>query len=109
MSARFVLTRSGEQFHFNLVARNGEKILTSQMYAAKSSATSGIASVKENAADDSRYERLSSKSEQPYFVLKAGNGEVIGSSQMYSSPSAMETGIASVMANAAGAAIDDQC
>jgi uncharacterized protein YegP (UPF0339 family) len=39
--------------------------------------------------------------------LKAGNNQVIGSSEMYSSTSAMENGIASVKKNAPIAEIDD--
>ncbi len=36
----------------------------------------------------------------PYFVLKAGNGEIIGKSEIYSSKSACKNGIASVKKNA---------
>ena len=50
-----------------------------------------------------RYERKTSTKGEPYFVLKAANNQVIGQSEMYSSPSAMEAGIASVMKNAPGA------
>jgi uncharacterized protein YegP (UPF0339 family) len=44
---------------------------------------------------------------EPYFVLKAANGQIIGSSEMYSSASAIENGIASVKANWPGATIAD--
>jgi uncharacterized protein YegP (UPF0339 family) len=47
------------------------------------------------------------KNGQPFFVLKAANGETIGRSEMYSSASAMENGIASVKRNAATATVDD--
>ena len=40
-----------------------------------------------------------SKKGEPHFVLVAGNIEVIGRSEMYSSKSAMEKGIKSVMNN----------
>ncbi|MHB1108229.1 MAG: YegP family protein, partial [Lutibacter sp.] len=40
------------------------------------------------------------KSGQPYFNLKATNGQIIGNSEMYSSESGMENGIASVKKNA---------
>lgn len=109
MAAKFVITKSvGGQFHFSLKAGNGEIILSSQMYTAKASAEGGIASVKTNAVDDSRYERKESRNGEPYFVLKAANGEVLGRSEMYSSKSAMENGIASVKRNAAIATINDQ-
>ena len=42
-----------------------------------------------------------------HFNLKASNGQVIGSSQMYASKSGMQNGIKSVMKNAPDASIDD--
>jgi len=39
--------------------------------------------------------------------LKAGNNQVIGNSEMYSSASAMKNGISSVKKNAHGASIAD--
>ena len=41
-------------------------------------------------------------------MLKAGNHEVIGKSEMYESESACDNGIASVKANAPEAEVDDQ-
>jgi Uncharacterized conserved protein len=110
MAAKFELKKStnGEQFLFNLKAGNGEIILTSELYQSKASAQNGIASVKKNAPDDARYSRLTAKNGSPYFVLKAGNGEIIGKSEMYSSAAAMENGIASVKKNAPDAAVDDK-
>ena len=42
------------------------------------------------------------------FVLKAGNGEVIGVSETYSSESACANGIESVRKNAVAAGLEDQ-
>ncbi len=42
------------------------------------------------------------------FDLKAGNGEVIATSEVYNSESACRNGIASVQKNAPAAAIEDQ-
>jgi uncharacterized protein YegP (UPF0339 family) len=56
--------------------------------------------VRKNSQDAGRFERLVSKGGSPYFNLKASNGQVIGNSEMYTSESAMENGIASVMKNA---------
>jgi uncharacterized protein YegP (UPF0339 family) len=92
---------------FNLKVRNGQLILTSEIYESKGAAEGGIASVKANAADDNRYERKVSKKGEPYFVLKAANGQVIGMSEMYSGNTVVENGIASVKAKAPGAEIED--
>lgn len=42
------------------------------------------------------------------FNLKAGNGEVIATSEVYSSEAAVKNGVASVQKNAAKANIEDQ-
>jgi uncharacterized protein YegP (UPF0339 family) len=99
--------RSNGEYQFNLNASNGQTILTSEGYAAKSGCTNGIESVKKNASDDSRYERKTASNGKAYFVLKAGNGQVIGTSQMYADQSACEKGIASVKTNAPDATIED--
>jgi uncharacterized protein YegP (UPF0339 family) len=100
MSGYFELHKStDEKFVFNLKADNNEIILTSQTYTTKQHAMDGIESVRTNSPKDAQYMRKHSTANEPYFVLKSPNGEVIGSSQMYSSGSAMENGIASVKAN----------
>lgn len=108
MSARFIIRKSGVQFYFNLFAANGEGILASEMYNSKAAADQGIASVKVNAPIDARYERKTSSANQPYFVLKAANHEIIGKSEMYSSVAARESGIQSVKTNAPTAPVVDQ-
>jgi len=108
MAARYVLSRSGTQYRFVLKAGNNETILTSERYVAKQSALGGIESVRRNSPDDSRYERKNASNGAPMFNLKAANGEVIGSSELYSSVSAREQGIQSVMRNGPSAQVDDQ-
>ncbi len=94
MAGKFVIeTAKDGKFFFNLVAGNGERVLHSEMYNTKPSAVNGIESVKKNAPLDSAYERLTSKKGKEYFVLKAANHQVIGTSEEYSSKSAMEDGI----------------
>jgi uncharacterized protein YegP (UPF0339 family) len=106
---KFVITkRTNGEFQFNLKAGNGQTILTSEGYTTKAAATNGIESVKTNSQDDSKFDKLESKSGKPYFNLKAGNGQIIGSSEMYESTSARDNGIASVKTNAPDAAVDDQ-
>ncbi|WP_445383670.1 YegP family protein [Robiginitalea sp. IMCC43444] len=95
------------KFRFNLKSGNGQVILSSEAYNTKAACENGIASVKKNASDDSRYERKEGKNGAPFFNLKAGNSQVIGSSEMYSSNSAMENGIASVKKNAPDAKVED--
>ncbi len=101
MAGKFELKQAKNgKYHFNLLAGNGQIIFSSQMYETKASASNGIASVQKNGSDESRFERSESKNGDPYFVLKAGNGQVIGQSEMYKSKASMENGIQSVMKNA---------
>lgn len=109
MAGKFELKRSSNgKYYFNLLAGNGQVILTSEMYETKASALNGIESVKKNAGDASRYERADGADGKPYFTLKAANHQVIGRSQMYADAAARDGGIAAVTAEAPGASVDDQ-
>ncbi len=109
MAGKFELykDKAGE-FRFRLKAGNGETILASEGYKQKSSATNGIESVRKNSQIDARFERKTTTSGKPMFNLKASNGQVIGTSETYSSESARDNGIASVAKNAPDAKVDDQ-
>lgn len=108
MAGKFEIKKATDgQFYFNLKAQNGEIILTSEMYTTKANTQNGITSVMTNALLDQRFERKTSKRGEPYFVLKAANGEPIGVSEMYSSPSAMENGVESVKQHAPDARVED--
>ncbi len=97
----------GGKFYFRLKAGNGQIILSSEAYNSKSAAENGVQSVKLNAIWDTQFERHESKDEQHYFTVKAGNGEVIGKSERYTSKSGMENGIKSVMSVAGIAPVED--
>jgi uncharacterized protein YegP (UPF0339 family) len=99
--------KAGE-FRFRLKAGNGQIILASEGYKAKASCVNGIDSVKTNAPDDDRYERKEAKNGQFMFNLKSTNGQVIGTSEQYTTKAARENGIESVKKNAPDADTDDQ-
>ena len=99
--------KAGE-FRFRLKAANGETILSSEGYSSKASCKNGIESVQKNCTDDACYEKKETSSGKFRFNLKARNGQVIGTSQSYSSESGRNNGMKSVAKSAPGAAIDDQ-
>jgi len=106
---KFVITkRTNGEFQFNLTATNGQTILSSEGYSTKPSCVNGIESVKRNSQDDTKFERKSSSNGKSYFNLKATNGQIVGTSQMYESESSRNNGIASVKTNAPAAEVDDQ-
>lgn len=95
------------EYRFRLKASNGQKILASEGYSSKAGCMNGIESVRENSQHDQRFERKQSKNAKHYFNLKATNGQVIGSSEMYEATSGMENGITSVKTNAPKAAVEE--
>ena len=109
MAGKFeISTRSNGEFQFNLLAGNGQVILSSEGYAAKASCLNGVESVKKHSEDEHSFERLTAANGSPYFTLKASNGQIIGRSQMYSSSSARDNGIQSVMTHAPSALLNDK-
>ena len=105
---KFVITlRKNGEFQFNLKATNGQVILTSEGYNTKAACLNGIESVKKNGPIAERYEVKEAKNGKPFFNLKASNGQVIGSSQMYASERTMKAGIASVMQNANSPVVEE--
>ncbi|HQV78385.1 MAG TPA: YegP family protein [Chitinophagales bacterium] len=105
---KFVIkTQKDGQFYFNLLAGNGQSILKSEAYTTKQACENGIASVKSNAGNDARFEKKESKNGKPFFNLKAGNGQIIGSSELYETTASRDNGIESVKNNAPDASVEE--
>lgn len=94
----FKSPKSGK-FHFRLKAKNNQIILASEAYNSKKNAENGIASIKKHATSMKNFETKQAKDGRGYFVVKAKNGEVIGTSQMYKSRSGLKNGMNSVSIN----------
>ena len=97
-----------ENFRFRLKAGNGETVLSSEGYSSKSGCENGIASVKKNSANPDRFEKKETEGGKFRFNLKASNGQVIGTSQNYSSASGCDNGIKSVAKSALDAAVVEE-
>jgi uncharacterized protein YegP (UPF0339 family) len=107
----FRLTKNGDAsqpYHWVLVAPNHEVILTSENYSTKQMALKGIASVRVNCSYDENYKRKRAKDGKFMFNLVARNGEVIGTSQMYTTKQAREVGIEAVKHYGKDATIKDE-
>lgn len=89
-------TNDKGQYSFVLKSENGEVILRSEQYKGKDSAMKGIASVQKNSLLEERYNRKEASDGRSYFNLKAGNYQIIGTSQMYKSAAGRDAGIESV-------------
>ncbi len=96
--------KAGEH-RFRLKAGNGQIILASEGYSSKDGCENGIESVRKNSQDMAMFEKTETSSWKPRFNLKAGNGQIIGVSEVYESESACDNGIESVMKNAPDAEV----
>ncbi|MDP2175990.1 MAG: YegP family protein [Bacteroidota bacterium] len=106
---KFVISkRKNDEFQFVLKATNGQVILASEGYSTKAACVNGIDSVKKNAQDEARFEKLESKNGKPYFNLKSTNGQIICTSEMYESEASSDNGIQSVMKNAPEAEVVEE-
>ncbi len=108
MAGKFEIKKGAGGYRFNLKAANGRVVLSSETYTSRAGAENGIASVKTNARDKTKFEERTARNNQTYFVLKAGNGEIIGRSETYESSSGRRNGIDSVKRNAGKARVDDK-
>lgn len=109
MAGWFELSKSSDgQFRFVLKAGNAETILTSELYKEKASANNGIASVQANCGNDNRYEKKTAANGKFHFNLKAANGQVIGTSQLYATEADRDKGVASVRANGVSTEVKDK-
>ncbi len=117
---KFKVKATAAGVKFDLVAGNGQVIATSEVYNAEASCLKGIESVKKNAAianlEDQtvepavtatcpKFEMYTDKAGEYRFRLKARNGEIIATSEGYTSKASCENGIESVRKNAPDAEI----
>lgn len=84
------------QFHFNLFAHNGEIILSSQSYASEAAAWNGAFAAQTAATDERAFRIETAIDGQFYFTLRAGNGEIVGVSELYTAFPSAALGIDSV-------------
>ncbi|MBO4358899.1 MAG: DUF1508 domain-containing protein [Erysipelotrichaceae bacterium] len=112
---KYVISKTvNDKIRFDLLASNGEIILSSQVYQARKGALKGIRSVTKNApiapvADltakdpvhvgNPKFEIKKAKNGEVYFDLVAANGQVIGVSETYTSMDNCKNGIKSVKKN----------
>ena len=114
-------TKSGTKF--NLKARNGEIVATSEVYNTRASCLKGIESVRRNApvaaVEDQtvegfekqkhpKFEIYQDKAGEYRFRLKARNGEIIAVSEGYKAMTSCQNGIESVRKNAADSEIVEE-
>lgn len=119
--SRFVLRKVNTGIKFDLLAANGQGILTSEVYSSRAACLRGVESVRKNAAaplenrtepdtptlPNPKFELYTDKGGAFRFRLRSRNGKIIAVSEDYSSKAAALSGIESVRKNAAIAVISE--
>jgi uncharacterized protein YegP (UPF0339 family) len=120
---KFVIRNVATGIKFDLKATNGQVIATSEVYTTEAACRNGIESVMKNApianVEDQtvenfekvthpKFEMYADKAGEFRFRLKARNGEIIATSEGYTTKANCENGIASVKKNAPEAEIVEE-
>lgn len=88
-----IVTSADGTYRFNVRANNGEVVLRSESYQTLAGATNGVASVRANGSNLERYVLLQAANGDWYFNLRAGNHQIIGTSEQYSTKSNAKRGL----------------
>ncbi len=94
-------------FRFRLKEKSGKVILSSEGYTQKTNCQKGISSVKRNSKNEDRFELKQSSGKKWFFNLKAGNGQIVATSENYDSETNAKNGIKVVMSSAPSADTTD--
>ena len=120
---KFVIRNVASGIKFDLKATNGQVIATSEVYTTEAACRGGIESVMKNApianmedqtaenfeaVTHPKFEMYADKAGEFRFRLKARNGEIIATSEGYTTKANCENGIASVRKNAVDAEIVEE-
>ena len=121
--SKFILRQTASGYKFDLTAGNGQVILSSEVYATRSAAVKGIASIRTNAPrarvenqteegytslPHPKFELYQDRAGQYRFRLKATNGKIIATSEGYATKAACENGMESVRKNAPDAETEEE-
>jgi uncharacterized protein YegP (UPF0339 family) len=108
MKAILKKSQAAEPFSFAFVDAAGKTVLKSENYKTKDSALNGIASVKKNCHNDVRYAPKEAKDGRFFFNLKAANGQIIGTSTMFSTQSDRDKALAQLKSEGPEARVEEQ-
>ena len=121
--SKFVIRTVNSGVKFDLRAANGQTVLTSEVYTTEAACRNGIESVMKNApvaaVEDQtvegyaaekhpKFEVYEDKGGEFRFRLKATNGQVIATSEGYTTKAACLNGIESVRKNAPEAEVVEE-
>ncbi len=107
--AEFVVSKNTNGlYYFRLRANNGQLLLSSEGYVSKVGCLNGVESVKSNGRDQNRYDKRTSSNGKYYFNLKATNGQIIGTSEIFEVVTARDNAISAVQSMVTDAMVNDE-
>ncbi len=110
MAGKFEMYRDeGGKFVFRLRAENGDIILHSQAYPSQIECSRAIRSAQSSSKNRLCYVEHSPQTNAYYFNLVTVSGEILGTSQIFSTESGRANGVKSVTRCASVADIVDLC
>ena len=86
------------QYHFNLFAKNGQIVVSSESYTTEAAAYNGAIAVQQEGQAKASYTVKANSSGGYYFNVKALNGQVIGTSQQYTTKASAEAAVTATIA-----------
>ena len=86
------------RFHFNVFAKNGQIVLSSESYTTDAAAFNGAFAVQQDGQNAANYTIKQNTAGGYYFTLTALNGQVIGVSQQYTARASAQSAITSMVA-----------
>ena len=119
---KFWIRETASGIKFDLLAANGQVILSSEVYNSRAAALKGIASMRliapgagvENQTEENcrrlahpKFELYRDRAGAYRFRLKARNGKIVGISESYATKNGAQNGIESVKINAAEAETEE--
>jgi uncharacterized protein YegP (UPF0339 family) len=84
------------QYRFNVHAKNGQIVLSSEQYTTEAAAVNGAVAVQTVGKDASAYSLQQNASKGWYFTVSADNGQIVGVSQQYTTKAAAQSAITSL-------------
>lgn len=99
MPGHYELKRAGEHYFFTLNAANGDTLLTSELYTTKGGAEYALVIVRKHTEINTSYQRKVAISGALFFTLQPVSGELLATSEMFSSIAARERAIRSALRN----------
>jgi uncharacterized protein len=92
-----VQQRATGAFHWDVRAASGEIVLSSESYTTEAAAYNGALAAQLAGQARGGYEVRESAAGSFYFVVKAANGHVVGTSELYAARASADAAIASLM------------